>query len=420
MTVGSIFNLVAVLVTLAAAFGYANHRWLGLPHTIGLVVIALLTSFVILVVDALVPALGLEAAVAALLASLDFDDTLMKAVLSFLLFAGALHVDVETLLRRRWAISVLATVGILVSTGLVSLSMSVAFGALGFEIPLAYCFVFGALISPTDPVAVLGILKAVDVPETLEAKIAGESLFNDGVGVVLYSVLVAVAAGGAHGDTTVAGAVQLFLVEAVGGVGLGLAAGYLAYRAMRTIDEHNLEVLITLSLVMGTYALAMWSHVSGPLAVVVAGLFIGNHGKQFAMSEETRSHIETFWSLLDEVLNSLLFLAIGFEVLAVTLTGRVVGVGLVAIPVALAARLISVGLPIRLLGLRREFTKGAIPVLTWGGLRGGISVALALALPPSPYKPVLLAATYAVVIFSIVVQGLTVERLVKMAVGTDR
>lgn len=417
MSVNSIFNLIALLITLAAVFGYINHRWLRFPHTIGLVIIALAVSVVVLAVDALFPALGLETSVRRTLTDIDFEETLMKGALSFLLFAGALHVDLESLLSRRWVISLLATVGIVTSTLIVSGLMFFGFRALGFEIPLAYCFVFGALISPTDPVAVMGILKEVKVPATLEAKIAGESLFNDGVGVVLFSVLVSVAVGGdEHGDVSLFGAAELLAVEGIGGIALGLVAGYSAYRAMKTIDQHTLEVLITVSLVMATYAVATRLHVSGPLAVVVAGLFIGNHGKRFAMSQTTREHIDTFWSVLDELLNSLLFLAIGFEVVALSITGQIVGAGLLAIPVVLFARLVSVAGPITVLGLRQEFTRGAIPVLTWGGLRGGISVALALSLPPSEFKPVILATTYTVVIFSIVVQGLTVERVVRATV----
>ena len=417
MSVNSIFNLIALLITLAAVFGYINHRWLRFPHTIGLVIIALAVSVVVLAVDALFPALGLETSVRRTLTDIDFEETLMKGALSFLLFAGALHVDLESLLSRRWVISLLATVGIVTSTLIVSGLMFFGFRALGFEIPLAYCFVFGALISPTDPVAVMGILKEVKVPATLEAKIAGESLFNDGVGVVLFSVLVSVAVGGdEHGDVSLFGAAELLAVEGIGGIALGLVAGYSAYRAMKTIDQHTLEVLITVSLVMATYAVATRLHVSGPLAVVVAGLFIGNHGKRFAMSQTTREHIDTFWSVLDELLNSLLFLAIGFEVVALSITGQIVGAGLLAIPVVLFARLVSVAGPITVLGLRQEFTRGAIPVLTWGGLRGGISVALALSLPPSEFKPVILATTYTVVIFSIVVQGLTVERVIRATV----
>ena len=418
MGVASIFNLAAIVVTLAAVFGYLNHRWIRLPHTIGLVVIALFASFGTLTLDALVPSLVLRATVRETLVQIEFHDTLMKGLLSFLLFAGALHVDLEALLRRKWAISALATVGILISTAVVGLVMFQAFRLTGFDMTLPYCLVFGALISPTDPIAVLGILKNTRVPETLEGMIAGESLFNDGVGVVVFTILVSIATGGGEhgGDITAGSIATLFLTEAVGGTALGLLAGYLAYRAMHGIDEHNLEVMITLALVMATYGIASAIHVSGPIAMVVAGLLIGNHGKRFAMSEATRDHIDKFWSLLDEVLNSVLFLAIGFEVVALTFGGDVLLAMAIAIPTVLLARFISVATPIGLLGLRRDFTKGAILILTWGGLRGGISVALALSLPAIAVKPVILAATYGVVIFSIVVQGLTIQMVASRAV----
>ena len=421
MTVASIFNLAAIVVTLAAVFGYVNHRWLRLPQSIGLVLIALVASFGALALDALFPTLGLRAAVRETLLQIEFHDTLMKGMLSFLLFAGALHVDLEALLSRKWAISMLATVGTLISTSVVGLAMFQVFRIIdldGLAIALPYCFVFGALISPTDPIAVLSILKQVKVPASLEAKIAGESLFNDGVGVVVFTILVTIAAGaGEHGgEFTGATVAVLFVHEAFGGAALGLVAGYLAYRAMQGIDEHTLEVMITLALVMATYAVASAIHVSGPIAMVIAGLFIGNHGTRFAMSEATRDHVDKFWSLLDEVLNSVLFLAIGFEVLALTFGTGIMLAMAVAIPVVLLARLVAVATPIRLLGLRREFTKGAIPVLTWGGLRGGISVALALSLPDIPAKPVLLAVTYGVVVFSIIVQGLTIGAVARRTV----
>ncbi len=368
--------------------------------------------------DAVVPALRLESTVRDTLTQIDFHDTLMIGMLGFLLFAGALHVDLDHLVSRRWAISTLATVGILLSTGLVGGGTYLLAGLAGLDVPLPYCLVFGALISPTDPIAVLSILKKTTVPATLEAKIAGESLFNDGVGVVLFAILVAVATGGGeHGaELTAGGIVRLLLTEAVGGGLLGLVAGYVAFRAMKAIDEHNLEVLITLALVMGTYGLAQQLHLSGPIAMVVAGLFIGNHGTRLAMSETTRDHVEKFWSLIDEILNSLLFLAIGFEVFALTLTPAMLWIAMVAIPLVLAARFISVSVPILTLRLWHDFTPGAIPVLTWGGLRGGISVALALSLPLSPVRDQILAATYGVVVFSIVVQGLTIERVVRATV----
>ena len=417
MTVTAFLNLAALLVTLAAAFGYVNHRWLRLPHTIGLVVIALAVSFAVLGLDALVPGFGFRATVRQALIEIDFSDVLMQGMLSFLLFAGALHVNLDDLIARRWAISVLATVGVLASTFMVGLATFYAFRLIGAAVPLSYCLVFGALISPTDPVAVLGILKKVAVPASLEAKIAGESLFNDGVGIVVFTILVAIAAdAGEHGHVTPLGIAELFLVEAVGGVLLGLVAGYAAYRAIKSIDEYNLEILITLSLVTATYGVAIALGVSGPIAVVVAGLLIGNYGKRFAMSETSRTHIGNFWSVTDEILNSILFLAIGFEFIALTLTGRISVAMALAVPIVLAARFISVAAPLSLLGLRRQFTKGAIPVLTWGGLRGGISVALALSLPAFAGKDVVLAATYGVVVFSIIVQGLTLEHVVRRVV----
>ncbi len=418
MSLRAAFNVVALLVSLAAVCGWVNHRWFRLPHTIGLLVIALVASLLALALDAVVPGLAIGPSVRGTLTRIDFHDTVMTGMLGFLLFAGALHVDLEQLVRRRWAIGSLATVGILLSTGMVAGATWLVTGWVGLDIPFTYCFVFGALISPTDPIAVLGILKKTAVPKSLEAKIAGESLFNDGVGVVLFTILAALATGEAgHGaELTGAGIARLFLTEAVGGIVLGLGAGYLAYRAIRVIDEHNLEVLITLALVMGTYAVALRLHLSGPIAMVVAGLFIGNHGTRFGMSDSTRDHVEKFWSLIDEVLNSLLFLAIGVEVFALSLTPGMLVIAVAAIPLVLAARFISVGLPVRFLSRWEEFTPGAIPVLTWGGLRGGISVALALSLPPSPMRDQILAATYGVVVFSIVVQGLTIERVVRSTV----
>ena len=411
----SFLNAAAVIVTLAALFGYINHRWLGLPHAIGIVVIALLASLGAIALDAIFPALALQQTVRAILANIDFHDVLMKGMLSFLLFAGALHVNLDDLLSRKWAIGTMATAGVLMSTFMVGFAVYGVSAALVIAIPLSFCLVFGALIAPTDPVAVLGILKTVKLPQSLEAKIAGESLFNDGVGVVVFIIMVAIAGGGGHSGESVGtlDVIRLFAQEALGGAALGLAAGYIAYRAMKSIDEHNLEVLITLALVMLTYGVAAALHLSGPIAVVIAGLLIGNRGTRLAMSEKTRDHVQKFWSLLDEIMNSALFLLIGFEVFALSISGNVVALMIIAIPIALAARFISVATPLTLLSLRRDFTKGAIPVLIWGGLRGGISVALVLSLPQSAIKDTLLAVTYGVVIFSIVVQGLTVKFVVK-------
>ncbi len=412
----SLFDITAVLLGLSAVFGYLNHRVLHLPHTIGLVVIALAASGSIVLFDHFFPRFGVSATVSDTLRSIDFHDTLMNGMLSVLLFAGAVHVDFSELAARKWAIGLMASVGIMTSTFIVGTGMWLAMNWLGFEVPFIWALVFGSLISPTDPVAVLGILKTVQIPRLLEAKIAGESLFNDGVGVVVFTIIVAIAVGGPHGDVGVVEVAQLFAVEALGGAVLGLATGYLAYWAMRVIDEHNLEVLITLALVFCTYAIALHTHLSGPIAVVIAGLFIGNHGAKFAMSENTREHVFQFWELSDEILNSVLFLLIGLEVLVIGLAPEHIGLALVAIPLVLVARWISVAIPISLLAVREKFTKGAITILTWGGLRGGISVALALSLPASDYKSPILAATYAVVVFSIIVQGLTMQPLVRKVI----
>lgn len=413
--IAPLFDLAAVMLGLSAVFGYLNHRWLRLPHTIGLVVIALVTALAALTVDLLAGAHFADT-VRHQLARIDFHEALMKGMLSFLLFAGALHVDLELLASRKWPIATLATVGVVVSTALIGVGTYLALDLIGIGVPFVVCLIFGALISPTDPVAVLSILKSVAVPKTLEAKIAGESLFNDGVGVVLFTIIVAIAFGDARVEPTVIGIATLFFQEAVGGAVLGTLGGGIAFLAMRSIDRHDLEVIITLALVTVVYSVAGRLHVSGPIAVVVAGLLIGNHGTRLAMSETTRDHVQKFWSLLDEILNSVLFLIIGFEVVAIAFeAGTWIAVA-IAIPLVLLARLISVGLPMTVLRRWQELTPGAVPVLVWGGLRGGISVALALAIPANPDKDLILAMTYGVVIFSIIVQGLTVQWVVKTVV----
>ena len=420
MTDISLFTAIGAVITLAAVFGYLNHRFLRLPPTIGVVVIALVASLGTIGIDAVVPSLGIGGAVRTAILGVDFHEVLMKGMLSFLLFAGALHVNLGDLLSRKWAIGSIATVGVVLSTFLVGFAVYGVTQALGLPLALIYCLVFGALIAPTDPIAVLGILKTVKVPASLQAKIAGESLFNDGVGIVVFIIMTAIAVGSAHGGSiTALDVVILFVRETLGGAALGLATGFLAYYAMKSIDDHNVEVMITLALVMATYGIASALHLSGPIAVVLAGILIGNRGSRFAMSETTREHVHTFWSVLDEMMNAALFLLIGFEVVALSLTGEVGILMALAIPIVLAARFVSVGTPLTLLGLRREYTKGAIPVLTWGGLRGGISVALALSLPAGPEREIILAVTYAVVIFSIVVQGLTVRALVERVVSPD-
>lgn len=417
MSIIDIVKLAAAILTLSALFGYINHRWLKFPHTIGLVVIALLASMGTIGFDLLFPALHLKATMAGVLGRIDLTDTLMHGMLGLLLFAGAMHVNLDILAERKWAIGGMATMGVLISTFIVAAGSWLLLDFLDIPLPFVWCLVFGALISPTDPVAVLGILKTIKVPESLEAKIAGESLFNDGVGVVVFTILLAVAAGGG-GDHALGASdmAVLFLRETVGGALIGLIFGYIAYRAMRSIDEHNLEVLITLALVFLITALAQAVHASAPIAAVVAGLLIGNHGTRFAMSEKTTLHVQTFWSLIDEILNSVLFLIIGFEVLALALNGPTMTAALLAIPLVLVARLVAVATPMGLLRVRKKFTRGAVRVLTWGGLRGGISVALALSLPAGAEKDAILVITYGVVIFSIIVQGLSVGWVVKRVV----
>jgi CPA1 family monovalent cation:H+ antiporter len=344
-------------------------------------------------------------------------------MLSFLLFAGALHVELEALVDSRWTIVALATVGVVISTVVVGTLTYFVFGLLKLAAPFPVCLTFGALISPTDPIAVLGLLKELHAPRELEAQIAGESLFNDGVGVTLFLV-VASMAGLSSGSHVEGGGFQAvpFLAfgvrEVVGGVLCGLAAGYFGYRVLKSVDEPSLELLMTLALVMSLYSFSFAIDVSGPLAVVVAGLIIGNQGRRFAMSDRTRGQVDAFWNMIDEILNAVLFLLLGFEVLAVHDWSAVLLPAALAVPACLLARFVSVAFPVAVIGLRRPMRRGLIPVLTWCGLRGGISVAMVLSLPAFPLKDVLLASTYAVVVFSVVVQGLTVRPvLVRYGVG---
>ncbi len=402
-------NLAATLVCLAAAFGVLNHFVLRLPSTIGLVVIALVTSLVLIGIDAVFPGFQIDDIVRAQVLEIDFAEALLQGMLGFLLFAGALHVDFDALRNQKWVVALMASIGVLISTAIVAVGFHWMTG-----IPFIIALVFGALISPTDPVAVLGLLKEVKVPKSLETKIAGESLFNDGVAFVVFLIVVAFAFGGSHDEPTgFLDAAELFVVEAGGGALLGGVAGWVVFQAMRRIDDYPLEVLLTLALVMGSYALATALHISGPIAVVVAGLLIGHTGVRDGMSATTREHVDAFWRLLDEILNAVLFLLIGLEVFALDLAERPILLGLAAIPLVVLARFAAVGLPITLLRLRRDFTTGALPIMTWGGLRGGISVALVLSLPDNEHKPLLLTVTYVVVIFSIIVQGLTMKRVVR-------
>ena len=403
-------DAAAILIVLSALLGWINHRFLKLPSTVALTMMGALASIVVVGVDALLPGSDLSGVVSGFLNGIDFHETLMTGMLSFLLFAGALHVDLDQLKRGRWQIAILSTIGVLVSTLLVGGGFWLLTSALGLSVPLIWCLVFGALISPTDPVAVMGVLKTASVPPSLQATIAGESLFNDGVGVVIFSILLVAAVSG-H-ELSLPHAAEMFAVEAVGGAILGLAVGWIGYRAMKAIDDYAVEVLVTLAVVMGGYSLAMALHISGPVAMAVAGLLIGNQGVSYAMSDTTKDYVLKFWALIDEVLNAVLFLLIGLEAVVVADRFGLLGLGVLTIPLVLAARAISVGAP--LLAWRKLWPfRLAFPVMTWGGLRGGISIALALSLPPGAMKDVLVAATYVVVLFSVLAQGGTIGGVVR-------
>lgn len=408
-----ILNTAAILITLAAIFSYLNYRFLKIPTTIGIMLISLLMSLGLLALHAL--GLGqLEQQAEQMVRGIDFYETLMDGMLSFLLFAGALHVNLEDLSKQKWIILLLATVGVLTSTFLVGVLAWLIFNGLGIHMPLIYCLVFGALISPTDPIAVLGVLKSVGVAKTLETKIAGESLFNDGIGVVVFLVMVGIATGSTQPE---AKHISLMLLqEAGGGAVFGLLAGGLTFYLLRSIDSYQVEVLLTLALVMGGYAMASALHLSGPIAMVVAGLVIGNHGRLLAMSDRTREHLDSFWELVDEVFNAVLFVLIGLEILLLSFRGEYLLAAIAIIPAVLSARFVSVGLPITVMRRYRRFSPRVIEILTWGGLRGGISVALALSLPSGIEREVILFATYAVVVFSILIQGLTIGPLVAGAI----
>jgi CPA1 family monovalent cation:H+ antiporter len=411
------FDLLALLLVLAAIFGYLNHRILRLPLTVGLLLLALFSAVVLIAVGVAFPRLGIKLAIRGLLAGVNFPVALLNGFLSFLLFAGALEVDFQELFARKWTILALAVVGTVLSTGLIAAALFVVAKALGIAIPLPWCLVFGALISPTDPVAVLLVLRRVGIPESLQAVIAGESLFNDGIGVVLFSLLLSLASGSAVGDHGPFSIAEAFTLSTVGGGVLGLALGYAAFLLISGVDDYNVELIISLALVTGTYSLAGMLRVSGPVAVVVAGILMGNHGMQRAMSETTRQHLKTFWLLVDDTLNALLFLLIGLEIAAIDLERHAILATIAMLPIVLLARWVSVTVSALPLSLSLPDRFGSFLVLTWGGLRGGISVALALALPPTPYKDALLTIAYGIVVFSIVVQGLSLEWVARRALS---
>lgn len=412
----TIFQVLSLLITLAAAASYVNYRFLRLPGTIGVMLISLALSLVLILIDRMGVHLVDQAEL--IVSRIDLEETLLEGMLGALLFAGALHINLDDLSRQKGPIFAFATFGVLLSTAMIGAAAYYLLPLFGAGLPLIYCLLFGALISPTDPIAVLGILKKVGAPKAIETKITGESLFNDGIGVVLFLALLGFV-DTAHGSPTAGNVGLLFAKEALGGLGLGLAIGLLCYWLLKQVDNYQVEVLVTLAVVTGGYAIAMALHTSGPLAMVVAGLLIGNHGRAFAMSDLTRERLDGFWELIDEVLNAVLFVLLGLELLVVKMQSAHALAGLAFIPLLLLARFLSIGLPVTLFRLHHPIAAHTVKLLTWAGLRGGISVALSLSLPVGPERNIVLTITYVIVVFSIVVQGLTTGAVVRRLVELE-
>ena len=411
------FLIAALLVVLSAAFGYVNIRLFRLPNTIGLMLVAILFTVGLFLTSAIDDTLLRHTE--DMVGEIDFKTMVLDIMLGFLLFAGAMHTDWDQLKEQRWPILVFATVGVLTSTFLVGGLSHWAFAAIGHPVAFIHCLLFGALISPTDPIAVLGVLKQAGVPKKLETKIVGESLFNDGVGVVVFLTILSIATGKASDDHLVSEVLKLFGVEVFGGIAFGALLGWVTFRLMRSINDYEIEVLITLACVMGGYAAAHMLHLSGPLAIVVAGLIVGNERlRGLSMSDRTEEFVDKFWHLVDVLLNALLFVLIGLELLIVDFTTEVLLAGGLAIVLVLAARYLSLLVPVRLFAKRLEFLPHTATLMTWGGLRGGISIALALSLPAAMEREFLLAVTYVVVVFSILGQGLSLGKLAKRLLGT--
>ena len=410
-----LFGIITILVVLSAAFAYFNERFVKLPYTIGAMVMAIAMSMALTLAGWINE--DLTNPLKAIIMEVDFGKVLLEIMLSFLLFAGALHTNFDQLRVQRGPILAFATIGVLISTALIGGAMYFVLPLLGLEIDFIYCLLFGSLISPTDPIAVLGILKKVGVPKKLETKIVGESLFNDGIGVVVFLIIFAIAQSGLEHITP--GEIgMLLLEEVVGGILLGLGLGWIAFRLMRSIDDYNVEVLITLAIVMGGYLLAQTLHFSGPLAVVVAGLIVGHDTvRDTSMSATTEIYVDKFWETSDALLNGILFVLIGLEILILPYDSSYVIAGLVAIPIILLARYLALSIPILFYQKKLEFVPNTGLIMTWGGLRGGISIALALSLTTDMDKDPFLVITYIVVVFSIIVQGLSIGKVANKLMG---
>ena len=404
------FTIATILIVLSAIFGYINVRFLKMPITIGLMVITLAFTLIVVVIGLFDDTILMREK--ELIQSIDFETVLLDIMLSYLLFAGALHTNFERLKVQRWPVFVFATAGVLVSTFLVGTFMFYILNLIGLEINFIYCLLFGALISPTDPIAVLGILKQAGAPKKLETKIVGESLFNDGVGVVIFLTIYQIAKGG--NDITFVNVAEMFAIEVIGGIALGIILGWVTFKLMKSIDDYDVEVIITLAAVMGGTLLAQKFHMSAPLAMVACGLMVGNDKvRNSAMSEITETYVDKFWELIDVLLNTLLFVLIGMEILVLTFEGQYIVAGLLAIPIVLLSRYLSLWIPIRFFKKKLEFVPNTNLIMTWGGLRGGISIALALSLTTEMHRDLFLMITYIIVIFSIIGQGLSVGPLIK-------
>ena len=403
-----LINIIAIIISISSAFSYINYRFIKLPTTIGVLIIAIICSLILIAISSL-GYIQFEKSAELVISNIDFDQTLMHGMLSFLLFAGALHVNIDDLAKQKWVIISLASIGLLFSTFLIGSFTWIIFNLLNVDLDYIYCLVFGALISPTDPIAVLGILKKAGIPKSLETKVVGESLFNDGIGIVVFLVLIEIAFSGHKFDLS--SVLVLFLSETVGGAVFGFVIGWIVYKLLKTVDNYHVEILMTLALVMGGYTLAIYLHLSGPIAIVIAGLLIGNRGRILAMSDKTRDNLDTFWELIDEILNVILFVLIGLEILIISFSINYIYASLLIIPVILFSRFITVFIPVTILKYLRDFSPNAIKIMTWGALRGGISVALALSIPAGTEREIIVSITYIVVVFSIIVQGLTISRL---------
>lgn len=403
------FELFSIVIVLSAMFAYINHRFIKMPSTIGLMLLALILSIVVLILGKSLPVV--ENFVLQNLKALDFSKLLLEAMLSFMLFAGAIHIHFDDLKKEKFSIILFSTFSVLLSTFLVGFATQFILSLFSVTVPFTQALLFGALISPTDPISVLAILKKAGVSKSLETKIAGESLFNDGVAVVVFLTILSVASGNEEFSFTAS--ILLFGKEAVGGILFGALIGLIGFKLIKSIDHYQTEVLITLALVMGGYALAQHLHISGPLAMVVSGLLIGNQGKELGMSNITQEYIDKFWELIDEILNAILFVLIGLELLLFDFNSAIIITGLILIIIVLIIRFISVLIPSLLISLNEKITKNTLFILTWGGLRGGISIALALSIPESLNKNIWVGITYIIVCFSILVQGLTIGKLAK-------